>query len=287
MKHVGWLALALFGGIALALGTWIGLNIRGGDNPWLARAQAVAERSGWEEGRIDAGSFQLTAFRRFDGDDGGVLVVYIEGDGYAWKSLTELSSDPTPRNPRVLEMAVQDPAASVAYLARPCQYLPDNEQPYCGSMMWSLSRYAVYIVDAVDIAIDSLKREAGATSIRLVGVSGGGTLAALVAARRDDVVGIVTVASNLDHDLWSARHGLSPLVDSLNAADIAAMVQDIPQVHFVGAQDDNVTRAEVDAYVARMDDTSKVEIVVVPGYDHTCCWVEAWPRLLGDHPLGQ
>ena len=287
MKHAVAVALAALALVALALGAWIGVNIRGDDNPWLARAQAVADESGWQEGRIDADAFQLTAFRRFDGEEGGLLVVYIEGDGHAWESLTELSSDPTPRDPRVLQMAVQDPAASVAYLARPCQYLPDNEQPYCGSMMWSLSRYASYIVAALDTAVDSLKREAGASRIRLVGVSGGGTLAALIAARRDDVVGLVTVAANLDHDLWSRRHNLSPLIDSLNAADVAVLVEDIPQVHFVGTEDTNVTRAEVDAYVARMADPALVDVVVVPGYNHTCCWVENWPGLLGDHPVGQ
>lgn len=275
-------ALALAGLLALALGVFTGLAIRGQDNPWLGAAQAVAESRGWAEGRIDAGTYQLTAFRRFEGEDGGLLVIYIEGDGYAWKSLTQISDDPTPRNPRVLSMAVQDPAANVAYLARPCQYLPDNELPFCGYMMWSLSRYADDIVDAMDIAIDSLKREADATRLRLVGVSGGGTVAALVAARRDDVVGLVTVASNLDHEHWSTRHGLTPLIDSLNAADIAGLVEDIPQIHFIGAEDGNVTRAEVDSYVARMDDTSMVEVVVVPGYDHTCCWVEGWPGLLDE-----
>lgn len=275
-------ALALVGLLALALGAFTGFSIRGQDNPWLAAAQSVAESRGWSAGRIDAGAYLLTAFRRFEGGSDGLLVIYIEGDGYAWRSLTQISDDPTPRNPRVLAMAVQDPAPNVAYLARPCQYLPDNELPFCGSFMWSLSRYADTIVDSMDIAIDSLKREAGATRLRLVGVSGGGTLAALVAARRDDVVGLVTVASNLDHELWSTRLGLTPLIDSRNAADVARLVEDIPQVHFIGAEDGNVTRAEVDSYVARMDDPSKVEVVVVPGYDHTCCWVAGWPGLLDE-----
>lgn len=280
MSRIALAALGLVGALALVLGGAIGMAIRGHDNPWLAAAEAVAQSNGWRDGRIDAGAFQLTAFRRLEGEDDGLLVVYIEGDGYAWKTLTQISDDPTPRHPRVLAMAVQDPAANVAYLARPCQYLPDNELPFCGPLMWSLSRYADYIVDAMNIAIDSLEREAGADRLRLVGVSGGGTLAALVASRRDDVVSLITVASNLDHELWSARHGLTPLVDSLNAADIAMLVEDIPQVHFVGAEDGNVTRAEIDSYVARMDDTSKVEVVVVPGYDHTCCWVEGWRDLL-------
>lgn len=286
MKRRAALAFACTAVAAVALGAWTGLNIRGKDNPWLAPARELAERNGWEDGRIDAGLFQLTAFRHLEDDEDGLLVVYIEGDGYAWKSLTELSSDPTPRNPRVLELAVQDPAGNVAYLARPCQYLPDNEMARCPPMLWAGSRYTGEVIDALDIAIDSLKREAGADRVRLVGFSGGGSLAALVAARRDDVVGLVTVAANLDHGKWTERHALSPLMDSRNAADVAVMIQDIPQVHFVGALDDNVTRAEVDAYVARMEDGSSTEVVVVPAFDHTCCWARDWPRLLAQYPVG-
>lgn len=286
MKHLAGLALGCVAIAAIVMGVWIGLDIRGHDNPWLAPARALAERNGWEEGRIDAGLFQLTAFRRLEGEEDGLLVVYIEGDGYAWKSANELSSDPTPRQPRVLELAVQDPAGNVVYLARPCQYLPDNEIGRCPPVLWSVSRYTEEVIEALDIAIDSLKREADAERVRLVGVSGGGTLAALVAARRDDVVGLVTVAANLDHELWTGRHGLTPLIDSRNAADVAAFIEDIPQVHFVGARDDNVTRAEVDAYVARMEDGSSTQVVVVPAFDHTCCWARDWPRLLEQHPVG-
>jgi pimeloyl-ACP methyl ester carboxylesterase len=286
MNRIAGSVLAAVAIAALALGAWVGLNIRGQDNPWLAPARDLAEGNGWEAGRIDAGLFQLTAFRRLEGDEDGLLVVYIEGDGYAWKSPTELSSDPTPRRPRVLELAVQDPEGNVAYLARPCQYLPDNEIGRCPPVLWSVSRYAGEVIDALDIAIDSLKREAGAARVRLVGVSGGGTLAALVAARRDDVVGLVTVAANLDHGVWTDRHAITPLIDSRNAADVALMIQDIPQVHFIGAQDGNVTRAEVDAYVARMDDAAMTQVVVVPEYDHTCCWASEWPRLLDAYPVG-
>ena len=59
MKHAVAVALAALALVALALGAWIGVNIRGDDNPWLARAQAVADESGWQEGRIDAYAFQL------------------------------------------------------------------------------------------------------------------------------------------------------------------------------------------------------------------------------------
>ncbi len=280
LAAVGALLLALAG---LAAGILIGSALRGVDNPWLGKADQVAVDHGWQGGRVDGGPFQLAAFRRFDDTDDGMLTVYIEGDGLAWITPTELSTDPTPRSPRVLELAVQDPAANVAYLARPCQYLPADELARCAVPLWSVSRYTGLVVLALDEAIETLMHEAGASRLRLVGVSGGGTLAVLVAARRDDVAALVTVAANLDHEVWSARHGTTRLIDSLNAADVAAVVEHIPQVHFVGAEDDIVTLAEIDAFVARMNDSSRVEVVVVPEFNHVCCWAEVWPALLAEH----
>jgi hypothetical protein len=71
-----------------------------------------------------------------------------------------------------------------------------------------------------------------------------------------------------------------------NAADIAAAIQDIPQVHFVGAADDNVPLPVVEAYVAHMDDASSTRIVVVEGMSHNCCWADAWPDLLATRATG-
>ena len=280
------LAALLAALLALAgagLGALVGSAVRGPAHPWLAPADQVAAAHGWQGGRIDAGYFMLTAFRRFDGSAGGTLVVYIEGDGHPWESQTELSDDPSPRTPGVLALAVRDPSPSVAYFARPCHYLSAAEYRFCPSYVWSLSRYADYVVASLDAAVDSLKAEADAETVRLVGHGGGGTLAALVAARRDDVEGLVTIAANLDHDVWTTRHGTMALLDSVNAADVAEVIEDVPQVHFVGGRDRDVTRAEVDAYVARMADASRTEVVMVPQADHTCCWADLWPGLLDGH----
>lgn len=283
--RTGLVAAALLALACLALGMVLGANIRGAPNPRLAHAEAVAERHGWKAGRIDAALFQLTAFRSFADAGDDLLVVYIEGDGASWETPDAFVADPTPQEPRVLELAAVDPAANVAYLARPCQYLPSNEERTCSPLFWTLSRYADFVVASLNAGIDSLKREAGADRVRLVGVAGGGTLAVLVAAKRDDVVGIVTVGANLDHALWTARLGVGPLIDSLNPIHIADLVERIPQVHFVGAEDDTASRAEVDSYLARMADPSRARVVVVPGYDQACCWTDDWPGLLATHAV--
>ena len=53
-------------------------------------------------------------------------------------------------------------------------------------------------------------------SIVLIGHSGGGTLAVLLAPRIEDVSGVVSIAANLDIDAWADHHNYDRLTGSLN-----------------------------------------------------------------------
>jgi pimeloyl-ACP methyl ester carboxylesterase len=150
----------------------------------------------------------------------------------------------------------------------------------CHPAFWTNERFAPVVVEATSAAIDSLMRAAQARELVLVGYSGGGVLAALVAARRNDVVGLVTVASPLDHARWTSLHSISPLRGSLSPVDFAARLAAIPQIHLLGARDEIVPRAPVDSYVARLPDRTRSRVVSVPGQTHDCCWVGAWRDLL-------
>lgn len=236
----------------------------------------LAAGAGWREESFRTPVFQLRGWSK--GLDAGAktLVVYIEADGSPWVTRYKLASDPTPRDPLALRLAVKDPAPAVLYLARPCHHTRKTD-PACRAEYWSSHRYAPEVIGSVSAAIDAAKARAGATAVRLVGYSGGGAVAALVAARRLDVAGLVTVAANLDHAAWTAHHKVTPLTGSLNPADNAARVQAIPQVHYVGADDRIVPREIVEAYVRRMSDRADTRIVEMKGFDHGCCWERAWP----------
>jgi len=268
----------------LALGGLAAGYVIGARDPGVSRWQFVPDEAampfGWEACWIETGDHDLLSYRHITDPGAPLLSLYIEGDGYAWVSPTELSDDPSPRSARVLKLAVQDDARNAAYLARPCMYLNDVSLVTCPSDLWSLGRYGEDVVAALDRAADMLKAEAGARELRLVGFSGGGTLAALVAARRDDVVELVTVSANLDHEGWTARHGVTPLTGSLNAADVAPLIETIPQVHYIGAEDTNVMKDDIEAFVARMNDPRWTDVVIVPEQTHTCCWVQNWRGLL-------
>jgi pimeloyl-ACP methyl ester carboxylesterase len=113
----------------------------------------------------------------------------------------------------------------------------------------------------------------------LVGYSGGGALAALLAERRGDVAGLVTVAADLDLDRWVRSLGLTPLRDSLDPATDAARLATTPQVHFIGGKDEVVDSDVLAAFLARQPPSAPAKSITAPGENHYCCWDRAWPAL--------
>jgi hypothetical protein len=242
----------------------------------VERAQAIAAAYGWQPVQFQSGGFRLFGFIKIGGGD-KILRVYIEGDGFAWKSPYTVSADPTPRNPMGLRLAVRDQGTNVLYLGRPCQYTGSGDVA-CDPGYWSVRRYAPEIVSALSSAIDQAKQMVQASSVGLAGFSGGGVIAALLAAQRNDAVWLTTIAANLDHQAWAAHHGVTPLNGSLNPADLAQALQSVPQIHFIGGKDEKVPESVVRSYVSRMTDPGLTEIRIIPEYDHQCCWAEDWQQ---------
>lgn len=220
------------------------------------------------------------------GRTGDELRIYIEGDGAAWKAPNRPPANPTPRRALALELALADDQAfhhgATAYIARPCQFLshPKAHPSTCDAALWTHARFSDAVVQATNQVIDTLKARADATRLVLIGYSGGGVLAALVAARRDDVGLLISIAAPLDHATWTAEHGVSPLTDSLDPGAYWSSLQHIPQIHYVGERDRVVSEQTVSAYALRFPPNKQPDIRVIPDFDHRCCWVESWPELL-------
>jgi pimeloyl-ACP methyl ester carboxylesterase len=245
------------------------------------RAARLAEAEGWTYREFPTSRFTLAGYHNGLTGAAADLVVYLEGDGAAWETRFQPSRDPTPERPIALRLAVADSAPKVLYLGRPCQYVADAD-PRCAQQWWTSHRYAPAVVASISEAVDQAKALAGTRTVHLIGYSGGGALAAILAADRSDVGSVITVAANLDHAAWTALHGDAPLRGSLNAADFARAAEAVPQVHFAGERDEVVPLAVTQAYLARMGDRSSTLVRVVPSHDHDCCWASAWPRLLDD-----
>lgn len=244
--------------------------------PHQQKAKELAESAGWTYGIIAAPPFSMAMAISPGRGEGSTLTVYLEGDGLAFVGSSTVSSDPTPNDPVALRMALAHPGKTVAYLARPCQY---GMTDACGPAYWTSHRYAPAIIDAVGRGIDILKQRTGAKRLILVGYSGGGAVAALLAARRSDVAGIVTAAANLDVGYWARSEGLSPLSGSLDPADQSAAIAGLRQVHFVGGADDVVPSGVVTSFIGRLGPGHQAELILEPKFRHGCCWAEEWPRL--------
>ncbi len=239
----------------------------------------ISNSSALVEHQIQVNSFLLTSYERIT-SKGGVANIYIEGDGRAWLSKKRPSLDPTPNNPVALKLAAQDPAENVVYLARPCQYTKLIEQGACPQKYWTSHRFTPEVIEAMNSALDDMKQRHQITGFNLIGFSGGGNIAALLTALRDDVLSLRTVAGNIDHKLQSSIHGVSTMPHSLNAAEVSNQISDIPQIHFVGTEDKIVPNEVAQSYKARANNNECIQIRLLQGLSHTKGWESVWKSLL-------
>lgn len=240
-------------------------------------AGQMAQTGGLSREQIDAGDFVLTAFARMTRPD-LPLDIYIEGDGLAWRSRYQPSANPTPRQATGLSLAAADRAPNVVYLARPCQFTPMSDNPRCGVAYWTDKRYAEEVVASMNLAVSHYAAMTPGQKINLVGYSGGGAIAALIAARRNDVATLRTVAGNLDHAEVNRLHQVSAMPHSLNAIDYATQVAVIPQIHFSGAEDTVVPSAVGRKFAQAVGPCARTE--VIPSMAHGSNWGRLWPDLL-------
>lgn len=228
--------------------------------------------SSWQQQLIPGKPFQHVIAYRTPPGDNGLLHIYIHGDGTPFATPTKVAADPSPRRPYVLSLMAKDPASSML-LGRPC-YFRARTADRCHPQWWTTHRYAQIVVDSMVAAANSL---ANGREVVLVGYSGGGTLAMLMAPEVAHLAGVITIAANLDVDQWASLHGYTPLDGSLNPAHQAAQTAAVPQVHFFGARDNAVPPTLAEGLIARFSPGS---VRVIPKQDHDCCWHQQWPELL-------
>lgn len=209
------------------------------------------------------------------------LHVYIEGDGSPFVQRFRISADPSPRYPLMLLMMQKDPTPSI-YLGRPCYFqtvLPLLQDALCNPSLWTDARYSDAVVQSMADALIQ-RSSSPQTRITLIGHSGGGALAVLIAPRIPQVDQVVTLAGNLDTDAWTKLHGYSKLSKSLNPAKQHPLPPNIQQIHFIGAKDDNIPPSSIQHFLQK----NAASADTIPQADHSCCWLEIWPELLKKFP---
>ena len=243
--------------------------------PWVCPEPVCKD---WELLLSTYQGIPLVGFRKPGGSEVNRLIVYIEGDGKGWLSRSRLSNNPTPADPIGLRLAIRDSRPGLFYLARPCQYVHPDTLERCSPSLWSTARYSKHVIEAMSHAVTAAKR-AQSDRLTLVGYSGGGVIAVLLAAHRLDVDRLITIAAPLDTEAWVKYHSVSPIVESLNPLETATATGSVSEFHFHGEQDQIVPPEVIKKYAHRAN-RAGVRFFTMPGYDHSCCWVRDWQELL-------
>ena len=204
------------------------------------------------------------------------LKVYIEGDGLSWITRTTISANPTPITPTALELMNQDTNECKVYLARPCQYITSNE---CSKKYWTSNRFDSKVIKSFNEALSNLKDNYKNKSFTLIGYSGGGAVATLVASKRDDTKNIITIAGNLDIDKWVSIHNISKLEGSLNPANFTSNLENIKQFHIIGNDDKIVPKEVFLSYFSKFKNKKNIEYIYTNS-NHSCCFETAFKEVL-------
>lgn len=204
----------------------------------------------------------------------GTLHVYIEHDGLPWLGEIHVATDPTPRTPFALELMARDSAARLL-LGRPCYFGVVDRN--CHALLWTHERYSPHVVASMAQALRAFLEQTPFERVILIGYSGGGTLAWLLAPAVPETVAVLTIAANLDVQAWAAAHQYTALAGSLDPATAAPLPSRIAQVHWTGERDRVVPPTTIAGF-ARAHPAARV--LRIAEFDHVCCWIERWPQLL-------
>ena len=239
------------------------------------RAAQLAQRGGLARAVVENSQYRHQIFFRLD-SIADSLYVFIDGDGSPWTHEgSQPARDPTPRRPLALELAARTPRSTL-YVGRPC-YFTVRADPYCTSRLWTSDRYSQPIVDSMAATVNRFVAEHGFRHTVVIGYSGGGTLAMLMAQKVDSISAVVTIGANLDVAAWTRWHAYLSLAGSLDPAAQAQLPPSIQQLHLTGGRDLNVPETINTEFLYKL---SPEQIWRFPAFDHVCCWVEQWANIL-------
>lgn len=239
------------------------------------RIDRAARGAGFVKQTVSGDRFDHLVLTKISGGTAdAALHIYIEGDGSAWIANRWIAADPTPRKPVALELMRLDPGPAL-YLGRPCYF---ELRRNCTTEVWTAGRYSAAVVQSMAIALEGVLDQLSLDAkVTLIGHSGGGVLAMLLAARIAEVDTLVTLAANLDVDRWRQYHRYSPLSTSLDPAREAPLPAHVTQIHLVGGKDQNVPFELAQSVI---DKQANARVLRYAEYDHNCCWTQAWPAIL-------
>ncbi|MFC1749888.1 hypothetical protein ACFL2V_13900 [Pseudomonadota bacterium] len=232
-----------------------------------------AQESGFERGVVTGKKFQHVSYQRTNGSKR--LHIYLEGDGIPWWLRVIIAKNPTGRYGLGLRMMALDNNDSF-YLARPCYNGFYDTEP-CNNTLWTGRRYSNAVVSSMHAVLEKYLEENDYEEVVLIGHSGGGTLAMLLAQRLKDITAVLTIAANMDIDAWTELHGYTQLQGSINPAAQPSLPANIWQLHLAGKKDKNVPPSIIHGALRNQINANTLTF---SDYNHHCCWLDIWPEIL-------
>lgn len=225
---------------------------------------------GFEKKLVRGSDFTLTTYQKITSDN-AEYVFYIEGDGRV-ATKTGISPDPTPQRPVLASLMLLDNRPNIVYIARPCQYSKSLNPKCSNSSYWTSKRFAEEVVENINQVINQINKS---QKFSLVGYSGGGGIAVLIASRNQNVRDIVTIGGNLDINKFTSYHRSLPMTGSINPIDYAAKIKFVPQMHLSGELDRVVPPFIAQEYVVRSNSIC-VKHQTIQGATHSRNWAQFW-----------
>jgi len=221
---------------------------------------------------IKANEFNIKSYERIY-EEAQPTILYIGGNSRA----SGVTRTPEGANPVALRLAAHDPKSNVIYLAQVCQYVghaSDCPDEYTGD-----KRHAPEVIEAYNTALNNIRGFHDISGFHIVGYDGGAGIAAALAAQREDVLSLRTVAGILDTQFYAHINNTEFESGSLNPVDIASELSDMPQHHFIGQLDQKVPPAIYHSYAQAMGKTPCSQVTIVPDAGHIDGWAEQWGKL--------
>lgn len=178
---------------------------------------------------IQTKNYEIATWQKINSPKDKNIHIYIEGDGNAFNAYGQPTKDPTPHGTLVRDLAMNDEFDNVVYVARPCQFIMDEN---CSVTDWTTGRFSQKIIESEGRAIQQIAKD---KKITIIGYSGGAMVSGLVIKQNPKLnfEKWITIAGVLDHKKWTEFFGDEPLKESLNMETLP----DISQIHFVGGCD--------------------------------------------------
>lgn len=223
--------------------------------------------------KIEGEGFTHALFATREPVAGRVVRVYLEGDGAPFDASGRVVSlDPRARSSLVMDLASVD--ATGVVVARPCYHRQDAR---CHPWFWTDGRYSEEVVASMAQVMQTLVNRYQLAELTIVGYSGGGVLAVLLADRLPAVTAVITIAANLDVEAWQQANDFSVMDGSLNPATVDVMRPELAQLHLFGRDDDQIRPENYSRYFAKHPRSRQLH---VDGFNHACCWRDIWPDVL-------